>query len=161
MSAEQREMDGERVWCPACGSPGPLHHPGCGMRQAGDAVWEEHVARHMRKAYPLKWDSIPPYPGALDPKQAILDEAGRFVTGARRGAYGTPENNFKRIARFWQAYFENTGRPEAAITAKDVSPLMRLVKEARLCETPDHWDSLVDLVGYTLTGAEVNGARKP
>jgi hypothetical protein len=38
---------------------------------------------------------------------------------------------------------------------------MRLMKEARLCETPDHLDSHVDLVGYTLTGAEVNGVSKP
>ncbi len=64
----------------------------------------------------------------------------------------------ERIARFWTAYFLNTGRP-VTITASDVSPMMRLMKEARLCETPDHYDSHVDLVGYTLTGAEVNGVQ--
>jgi hypothetical protein len=42
-----------------------------------------------------------------------------------------------------------------------VSPLMRLMKEARLCETPDHYDSHVDLAGYTLTGAEVNKVVQP
>lgn len=92
-----------------------------------------------------------------DVKIAIVDEARRIVTGARRTAYGKPEANFERIARFWQSYFENTGRADAMITAADVSPLMRLMKEARLCETPDHRDSFVDLVGYTLTGAEING----
>ncbi len=92
-----------------------------------------------------------------DIKAAIADEAKSIVTGARRSAYGTPEDNFERIARFWQAYFENTGRPRAAVTAADVSPLMRLMKEARLCETPAHRDSFVDLVGYALTGAEING----
>lgn len=92
-----------------------------------------------------------------DVKVALADEAKRIVAGARRSAYGTPEQNFERIARFWQAYFENTGRPEAKITAADVSPLMRFMKEARLCETPDHRDSFVDLIGYTLTGAEING----
>lgn len=96
-----------------------------------------------------------------DIKAAVADEAKRIVSGARRAAYGTPEDNFERIARFWQAYFENTGRPEAAISAADVSPLMRLMKEARLCETPNHYDSFVDLVGYTLTGAEVNGVKQP
>lgn len=96
---------------------------------------------------------VPP----ADVKLAIADEAKRIVSGARRSAYGTPESNFERIAKFWQAYFENTGRPEAAVSAADVSPLMRLMKEARLCETPDHRDSFVDLVGYTLTGAEING----
>ena len=90
-----------------------------------------------------------------DVKIAIADEAKNIVAGARRSAYGSPENNFERIARFWTAYFQNTGR-DLVITAADVSPLMRLMKEARLCETPNHRDSFVDLVGYTLTGAEVN-----
>lgn len=94
-----------------------------------------------------------------DIKAEIADEAKRIVSGARRSAYGTPEQNFERIARFWQAYFENTGRGDVKITAADVSPLMRLMKEARLCETPDHKDSFVDIVGYTLTGAEVNRVK--
>jgi len=92
-------------------------------------------------------------------KNRIADEAKRIVNGARRSEYGTPENNFERIARFWSAYFANTGRP-IDVTAADVSPLMRLMKEARLCEMPDHMDSFVDLVGYALTGAEVNGVAK-
>lgn len=90
-----------------------------------------------------------------DVKVTIADEAKRIVSGARRSAYGSPENNFERIARFWTAYFQNTGR-DLTIGASDVSPLMRLMKEARLCETPNHRDSFVDLIGYTLTGAEVN-----
>lgn len=91
-----------------------------------------------------------------DIKNEILNEAGNIVNGARRAAYGTPEDNFGRIAKFWQAYFENTGRGEVNITAADVSPLMRLMKEARLCESPDHRDSFVDIIGYALTGAEIN-----
>lgn len=95
---------------------------------------------------------------AFDIKEHVANEAKRIVSGARRANYGTPENNFERIARFWTAYFANTGR-DVAVTAADVSPMMRLMKEARLCETPDHLDSHVDLVGYTLTGAEVNGVK--
>ena len=94
-----------------------------------------------------------PFP---DVKVAIVEKAKAIVTGARRSAYGTPEDNFERIARFWQAYFENTGRPDAKITAADVSPLMLLMKVARLCETPNHADSFIDIVGYALTGAEIN-----
>lgn len=93
-------------------------------------------------------------------KEQIADEAKRIVSGARRNAYGTPEDNFERIARFWTAYFQNTDR-DIAVLAEDVSPLMRLMKEARLCETPDHLDSHVDLVGYALTGAEVNKVKFP
>ena len=92
-----------------------------------------------------------------------------LVSGARRSAYGTPERNFDRIARLWTAHLVNvgklpeaalTGQPELGITAADVSPMMRLMKEARLAESPAHRDSFVDLIGYTLTGAEVNGVEK-
>jgi len=101
-----------------------------------------------------------PLPNARrDIKMHIVNEAARVVTGARRKDYGTPEDNFERIAKFWQAYFENTGRGSVAITAQDVSPMMRLMKEARLCESPNHLDSFVDIVGYTMTGAEVNGVE--
>lgn len=122
--------------CPYCGRDDGTHTLTC--LEADDARFDE-----------------------ADIKARIADEAKRIVSGARRSSYGTPEDNFERIARFWQAYFENTGRPEARVTAADVSPLMRLMKEARLCETPGHYDSHVDLVGYTLTGAEVNGVAKP
>lgn len=108
------------------------------------------------KSYKDFVDEAPP----ADIKKALLAEAGRIVTGARRSAYGTPEDNFARIARFWQAYFDNTDR-HVIITPADISPLMRLMKEARLCESPDHADSFVDLIGYSLTGAEVNGVKFP
>lgn len=110
-----------------------------------------------------EWTDEPSEAGRpeTDIKVQIADEAKTIVSGARRSAYGTPEQNFERIARFWQAYFENTGRGAVAITAADVSPMMRLMKEARLAETPDHYDSFVDLIGYTLTGAEVNKTKKP
>lgn len=91
-----------------------------------------------------------------DVKTAIADEAKKIVSGARRSAYGKPEQNFERISAFWTAYMRNTGR-DVELTAADVAPMMRLMKEARLCETPDHRDSFVDLVGYALCGAELNG----
>lgn len=94
----------------------------------------------------------------IDIKAQIADEAKRIVTGARRGAYGTPERNFDRIAAFWTAYAKAKGWP-IEFAAGDVSPMMRLMKEARLVETPDHKDSFVDIIGYALTGAEVNGVK--
>lgn len=94
-------------------------------------------------------------------KENVLAQAGKIVNGDRRKDYGTPEDNFARIAKFWQAYMENTGRADAKITAADVSPLMRLMKEARLCESPSHRDSFVDIIGYTLTGAEINLDEEP
>lgn len=91
-----------------------------------------------------------------DIKTHIADEAKRIVSGARRSAYGTPENNFTRIAIMWNAYFFAKGY-NVVIEVSDISPMMRLMKEARILESPDHYDSHIDLIGYTLTGAEVNG----
>lgn len=88
-----------------------------------------------------------------DIQKHIVATALEIVRGARQSVYGTPENNFTRIALFWNAYFANTGREHVELSARDISPMMRLMKEARLCATPDHLDSMVDIVGYTLTGA--------
>ena len=93
-----------------------------------------------------------------DIKDHLAAEAVKIVNGARRGVYGEPEQSFERIARYWTARMQNTGR-DVVITAADVSPMLRLLKEARLDETPDHYDSHLDLIGYALTGAEVNGVK--
>lgn len=101
---------------------------------------------------------------SADVKQDIANEAVRIVTGARRAAYGTPERNFQRIAALWNAHLLNRFSDECGLdvfipvlTPGDVAAFMRLMKEARLAETPDHRDSFVDLVGYALCGAEVAG----
>lgn len=106
-----------------------------------------------------------------DIKQYIAQKAEGIVNGARRGAYGTPENNFHRIAIMWQAWFDahgwqirhDTEHNSEVITfdASMISPMMRLMKEARLVETPNHLDSFIDIVGYALTGAEVNQVQVP
>ena len=107
-----------------------------------------------------------------DIKEYIADGVKNIVNGARRGAYGKPENNFHRIALLWQAWLDARGLRivatnssdstyEYRLAAGDVSPMMRLMKEARLCETPDHLDSHMDIVGYALTGAEVAGVQMP
>ena len=107
-----------------------------------------------------------------DIKEYIADGAKNIVDGARRGAYGKPENNFHRIAKLWNAWFDAKGwalvPTEVAnngdiieLAPGDISPMMRLMKEARLCETPDHLDSHMDIVGYALTGAEVAGVQVP
>lgn len=95
---------------------------------------------------------------ACDVKAAIADEAKRIVGGERRAAYGTPERNFGRIARLWSVYLDlqRETRGDATIRPLDVAAMMRLMKEARLVESPGHRDSFVDLVGYSLCGAELS-----
>ena len=89
-----------------------------------------------------------------DVKESVLAEAQRIVTGARRAAYGKPEDNFLRIVRLWNAHLLNTGRP-GNLAPRDVAIFMDLMKTARLAETPDHRDSIVDKIGYTACYAEM------
>lgn len=95
-----------------------------------------------------------------DIKTVIADEAKRIVSGARRSAYGKPEQNFERIAAMWSGYAKAKGWP-IEFAAGDVSPMMILMKLARVVESPSHYDSWVDAVGYSLTGAEVNAVQPP
>ena len=89
-----------------------------------------------------------------EPRQTVLEEAQVIVSGVRRAAYGPPEDNFKRIADLWNVHLVNTGR-EGSITPKDVAAFMMLMKVARLAETPDHRDSIVDIIGYAACYAEI------
>lgn len=131
-------------------------YSGIHYSHSGDSVGFREYDKFGKSFDPDHADLATDLPQLDDVKNLVALEALSIVTGARRSAYGTPEDNFERIARFWQAYFENTGRGDVKVTAADISPLMRLMKEARLCETPNHRDSFVDLIGYTLTGAEIN-----
>jgi hypothetical protein len=89
-----------------------------------------------------------------DIKSDVLAEAQRIVTGARRAAYGKPEDNFRRICDLWNAHRANTGRPPD-MTPADVAMFMIQMKVARLAETPDHRDSIVDVIGYAACYAEM------
>lgn len=91
--------------------------------------------------------------------RAELLEGALAAVNARPKAYGPPERNFDRIARFWSVYAHDAmGAPPdmRTFTATDVACMMALMKIARLEETPDHVDSWVDLAGYAACGAEVS-----
>ena len=89
-----------------------------------------------------------------DVKTDVIGEAQRIVTGARCAAYGPPEDNFRRISDLWNAHLINTGRT-AVFEPRDVAAFMILMKMARLAETPDHRDSIVDIIGYAACYAEM------
>ena len=92
-----------------------------------------------------------------DIKMIIADEAVSITTGARRKGYGAPEQNFARIAALWNAHLTNIGVIEGdqrRVHPEDVATMMILMKIARLAETVDHRDSVVDLTGYALCYAE-------
>lgn len=83
-------------------------------------------------------------------REKLLKEALKIVKGARQKNYGTPEDNFQRIANFWTDY---TG---IEITPGDVAVMMILMKAARLMNDPSHMDSWVDIAGYAACGGEIN-----
>lgn len=92
-------------------------------------------------------------------KQELLDAASAAVAG--RGLnYGSPEDNFGRIARFWSIHlFNRYGQPRA-LDESDVWMMMTLMKLARLENYPEHMDSIVDIAGYAACGAEIAAAAE-
>jgi hypothetical protein len=81
----------------------------------------------------------------------LLNEAAQTVT--KRGAkYGTPAENFERIAVLWTALLGHE------VSAAQVAMMMVAVKMARLCAGEKHMDSWVDIAGYAACGAEIVSA---
>ena len=89
-------------------------------------------------------------------RKELLSKAIEVTEGARQQHYGTPEDNFKNIAEFWQLYlsqrFENVEEPEISTT--DVAIMMLLMKVARLVHDPYHDDSWLDIAGYAACGSQ-------
>ena len=85
-------------------------------------------------------------------RREILNAAEKCVCGDREQDYGSPENNFARIAGFWSAYLG------ADISAKDVAAMLALLKIARIASGHAKEDNWVDLAGYAACGGEIEAA---
>jgi hypothetical protein len=72
----------------------------------------------------------------------VLREAEQIIYGDREETYGDPGKNLRKIAALWTSYLGHV------VEADDVALLMILLKIARLTNSPDHRDSLVDICGY-------------
>lgn len=83
-------------------------------------------------------------------KEDILDKAKQLISNDRIQHYGTPTENFNRIATMWSAVFGHNVSPA------QVALCMVMLKATRLIQTPNHEDSWVDLAGYAACGAEVS-----
>lgn len=84
-------------------------------------------------------------------RKRVLSEAEKCVCGQREKDYGTPEDNFGRIAEFWTTYMG------VEFGTVDVAIMMALLKIARISENMQHMDSWVDLAGYAACGGEIAG----
>lgn len=82
-------------------------------------------------------------------RQEILEAATKCVCGEREQDYGSPEDNFNRIATYWSAHLG------MEITAEDVAVMMALLKIARIGTGTATDDSWVDLAGYAACGGEL------
>lgn len=80
----------------------------------------------------------------LPEHMTIADKAKKIVYGDREQTYGDPGKNLRMIAGMWSAYLG------IEITPEQVCDMMVQLKIARLKNSPDHEDSKVDIIGYTL-----------
>ena len=71
----------------------------------------------------------------------LLEEIQETLN-ARGKVYGSSRSNHERISELWTGYLGDY------ISPMQVSMCMLLVKVSRLTETPNHQDSIKDLIGY-------------
>lgn len=90
-------------------------------------------------------------------RKEILEAAIRAVCIERERQYGTPENNFGRVAAFWRAYLEGRCVPQDTdirILPEDVAMMMVLFKAARAVTGAPKADNYIDIAGYAACAAE-------
>ena len=87
-------------------------------------------------------------------REKILDEAKQCVCGNREQDYGTPEDNFGRIAEFWTTYMG------VEFSTVDVAIMMALLKVARIANDQGHMDNYVDGCGYFCIGGELSASER-
>lgn len=85
----------------------------------------------------------------------VLDEAKRITATDRNSAYGEPEDNFQRIADYWNVWLQDRLKEGAKITPGDTAAMMIFVKMAREMNAPKE-DNKVDGAGYFACWAEVD-----
>ena len=91
-------------------------------------------------------------------RESILHSAKDCVCGARSEDYGSPEDNFSRIAELWKTYI--MGRCVAQnvyveINAEDVAAMMCLLKIGRIAGGSESIDNWIDIAGYAACGGEI------
>lgn len=95
----------------------------------------------------------------IRPGAKMLIEAADIID-SRGASYGHPRPNHERIARIWTAMMHDLLKDpdDHPLTAALVARLMIGLKLARLEETPNHMDSIMDVMGYAACLAEIETA---
>ena len=99
-------------------------------------------SENWREEVPIKqvWD-----------RAKVLDTAKGYVTKDRAADHGDMEDNFQRIAVYWNAHLGLVD----FIKTEDVAAMMALLKIARIHSNSTHMDNWVDACGYLACGGEV------
>lgn len=85
---------------------------------------------------------------------SILTEAEALINGARQEQYNHPFDNFSQTAELWSPILG------VDVTPEQVALCMIQVKISRLCHSPTHRDSQVDIAGYAGTYEKVLQRRE-
>jgi hypothetical protein len=85
----------------------------------------------------------------MNTRTKTLEAAINLVNGDRQKDYGTPQENFARIAAIWTAILGHV------VTPDQVALCMAGLKLARLAKGP-HMDSYIDGAGYLALAAELS-----
>lgn len=86
-------------------------------------------------------------------RKDFLDAAEKYICHEREDVYGSPENNFSKIAEYWNAYLGE--RIEPGIDAEDVALMMALLKFGRITTGVIKEDNYIDLIGYIGCAGEI------
>ena len=103
-----------------------------------------------------------------------LDEAKATICGERQDVYGSPEDSFAVIAKYWNTYMLEKQKTILELTnfapkyyeevylfsAKDIAHMMVLFKMARIQGQKPSRDNYVDLCGYAAIAADRLGEGK-
>ena len=101
---------------------------------------------------------------AKNGRSEILKAAEKIVSGERQEQYGSPEDNFATIARYWECYLDaraKNGGTDATFTlgADDVAAMMILFKAGRLSTGVGSADTWIDIAGYAACGGQIQTER--
>ena len=88
--------------------------------------------------------------------RGVTETAADAVTGPHLDAYGTPGENFARIAALWSAYLDPASLGGRELTGHDVAMMMVLLKVAR--NNKHGFDNVVDIIGYAAIDYALYGA---
>lgn len=136
---------------------------------AGDILWREDdyilpkseeeqeedrlFNRHGGHAYPGGYPKDKGAMAGINGRSRVLEDAKRLTCNDRNESYGPVDIMYKRIAVGWAEILGTD------VTKEQVGMMMIWMKLARLCNSPDHRDSWVDIAGYAALTSEVANTK--